>query len=160
MFKNCKVFEITRPFWSHLRCRKILLDMGNWMINIKERECKGNRNDLIEKKIQNFIFVKKMRPCKISPWKSTWQLQTEALLDTGAFCVISEWSKIDVEDLLLHLLERAMAADLGGNMVSKYLSQLGLLRLRSREIWLSRVDNWELVLASDTLRPTWARQTL
>ena len=68
--------------------------------------------------------------------------------------MISEWSKIDVEDLLLHLLERAMVADRGGNMVSKYLSQLGLLRLRSREIWLSRVDNWELVLASDTLRPT------
>ena len=154
------VFEITRPFRNHPPVQEDLSRHWKLSGNFKKRECKGNRNDLIEKKIQNFIFVKKMRPCKISPWKSTWQLQTEALLDTGAFCVISEWSKIDVEDLLLHLLERAMAADRDGNMVSKYLSQLGLLRLRSREIWLSRVDNWELVLASDTLRPTWARQTL
>jgi len=59
MFRGCEAPEITRPFWSqHL----VQEDASrHWKLNekkLKKRECKGNRNDLIEKKIQNFIFVK------------------------------------------------------------------------------------------------------
>jgi len=58
MFKSCEAFEITRPFWSQPSVQEDT--SRHWKLNEKkkERECKGNRNDLIEKKIQNFIFVK------------------------------------------------------------------------------------------------------
>ena len=58
MFKNQQVFEITRPFWNHPQVQEDLSRHWKLSGNFKKRECKGNRNDLNENKIKNFIFVK------------------------------------------------------------------------------------------------------
>jgi len=58
MFKNYQVFEITRPFWNHPQVQEDLSRHWKLSGNFKKKECKGNRNDLNENKIKNFIFVK------------------------------------------------------------------------------------------------------
>jgi len=60
MFKNCQVFEITRPFWNHPQVQEDLSRHWKLSGNFKKKECKGNRNDLKENKIKNFIFVKNL----------------------------------------------------------------------------------------------------
>lgn len=77
-----------------------------------------------------------MRPCKISPWKSTWQLQTEALLHTFlAFCMIFEWSANNVESLLLDPSRVSRISEQAGNVGWKISVRACLLR--SGPIWLS-----------------------
>ena len=60
MFKNYQVFEITRPFWNHPQVQEDLSRHWKLSGNFKKKECKGNRNDLKENKIKNFIFVKNL----------------------------------------------------------------------------------------------------
>lgn len=151
MFKNYQVFEITRPFWNHPQVQEDLSRHWKLSGNFKKRECKGNRNDLNENKIKNFIFVK-IWPENLAT--TDWSFAGHLSILCDFWMVLLKWSRI----FSCARLESATATNKLGTLVGKYLSELVCCALD--QFGCQRVDNWEHVLASESLRLPLAGQNL
>ena len=151
MFKNYQVFEITRPFWNHPQVQEDLSRHWKLSGNFKKRECKGNRNDLNENKIKNFIFVK-IWPENLATTDWSFAGHLSILCDFWMVIIIM------VENLFLCPSRVCQSTNKLGTLVGKYLSELVCCALD--QFGCQRVDNWEHVLASESLRLPLAGQNL
>ena len=145
------VFEITRPFRNHPSVQEDLSRHWKLSGNFKKRECKGNRNDLNENKIKNFIFVK-IWPENLAT--TDWSFAGHLSILCDFWLVPLWWSRI----FSCARLESVMATNKLGTLVGKYLSKLVCCALD--QFGCQRVDNWERVLASESLRLPLAGQNL